>query len=612
MRQQLTAFFKSAIQAAFGELAADCDPTIQLAGRAEYGDYQANFAMRLAKQLQKKPIDIAQQVIDHITDKKIFKKLEASGPGFINIFLTNEFLEAKLQLLINDECLGVKPASDIKTIVVDYGGANVAKEMHVGHLRSAIIGDAIVRILSFLKHNVVRQNHLGDWGTQFGMLIEYMLESDQANKQHTLSDLNILYKQSKQRFDDDKNFADKARSKVVELQGGDEKTLAIWRQLVTESTYHFQKTYQRLDVLLAEKDICGESFYNDKLAGMVAELEQSGVAEINAGALVVCMEGYADPDGKPIPLLIRKGDGGYLYATTDLAAIKHRTEELHADWIIYVHDARQKQHFAMVFAAAQKAGWIKENIKLEHVPFGSILGEDRKPFKTRSGESVKLTALLDEAETRAAETARHKNPDLSDEQLAHIAKTVGIGALKYADLRNDKVKDYVFDWDKMLAFEGNTAPYLQNAYVRIRSIFRKGINKNIVLDKFGSLIELESNQTIQLLNFLNKDYSKRDKQSELTKNITLIITTDIEHNLSIKLLEFPEIIHSVGEDLAIQRLCDYEYDIASTFHKFYEHCPILSHENEQVRLSRLLLCDITARTLKLGLSLLGIDVLEMM
>jgi len=572
IKNTLTNLFKTAIHSAFG---LDIDPFIQLAGRPEFGDYQANFALRLAKQLQKKPIDIAKSVIEALPSQSIFQKLEPSGPGFINITLTDDFLEHHLQQLITDDRLGVNKVSTPQTTVVDYGGANVAKEMHVGHLRSAIIGDAIVRLLDFTGHKVIRQNHLGDWGTQFGMLIEYLIDIGwQPNQLHSYSDLNTLYRKAKQRFDEDANFADRARSRVVTLQSGEETSRAIWQQLVDESKHHFHLVYKKLGILLTEADASGESFYNDMLTDLVKDLEERNIASIDAGALVIFLDGFVDPDGKPLPFLIRKSDGGYLYATTDLAAIKYRIGKLNARRVIYVVDARQKQHFSMLFAAANKANWVHENTQLEHVAYGAVLGENHKPFKTRSGEAVKLNDLLDEAEKRAAEVISQKHPELAPEELSQIARTVGIGALKYADLRGDKIKDYVFSWEKMLAFDGNTAPYLQNAYVRIFSIFRKG---NIDL--------------------------------ATVKQEAIHLSAPIEHTLSIKISEFPDVIDSITQNLNLHSLCDYLYDLAGTFHRFYEHCPVLNDPNSN---SRLLLCDLTARTLKSGLSLLGINVSEKM
>lgn len=577
MKAILSDIFKTAIHAAFGDEAGDCDPVIQLSGRAEFGDYQANFAMRLAKILRKKPIDVANEVVAKITDKTLFKALEPSGPGFINIFLDNQFLAQQLQSLVSDSRLNIPQEKISQTIVVDYANANVAKEMHVGHIRSIVIGDAIVRIMNFLGHNVIRQSHLGDWGTQFGMLIEHMIEQNTHTKAHSVSDLDPLYKEAKQRFDADPIFAEKARARVVALQSGDEATLAIWRQLVAESLQYFQKIYNKLDVLLLEEDARGESFYNSMLPSVVAELEKQGLATLDDGASVIFLEGIAGSGDKLAPFIIRKKDGGYLYATTDLAAAKFRIETLGASRIIYLTDARQKQHFAMLFASLRQANWAPKQIRLEHIPFGAILGKDNKPFKTRSGESIKLISLLEEAESRALALAREKNVDLDENQLKKIAHEVGVGALKYADLRSDKIKDYVFDWEKLLSFEGNTAPYLQNAYVRIQAIFRKG-----AID------------VTQL------------------KHKKIHLTMDVEHLLAVKILGFSDMVYSVADDLALHRLCDYLYDLASSFHQFYEHCPMLSLDDEDIRDSRLLLASLTAQTLKLGLDLLGIKTLEKM
>ena len=571
VKQLLTDIFKTAIKETFGDLAANCDPMIQISSRKEFGDYQANFAMRLAKELQKKPFDIATAIVDTLKDKKFFKSLEPSGPGFINIFLDDAFLAECLQPLVQDDRLGIEPNQTPENTVVDYANANVAKEMHVGHIRSIVIGDAIVRILNFLGHPVIRQSHLGDWGTQFGMLIEYLYETNEQHTPHSVSDLDPLYKLSKAKFDADPEFADRARSRVVALQNGDKETLAIWNKLVKESLSYFQKIYDKLDVLLTEEDARGESFYNSMLAETVSELMELGLAHESDDATVVPLDEF------PIPYLIRKKDGGYLYATTDLAAAKFRIETLKAKRIIYLTDARQKQHFAMLFATLHKAKWIGENIRLEHIPFGAILGQDNKPFKTRSGELIKLISLLEEAEKRAEVIAREKNPTLSQEEINKIAHNIGIGALKYADLRSDKVKDYVFDWDKLLSFEGNTAPYLQNAYVRIRAIFRKG--------------------SINPADF---------------QQAKIILTTDIEHTLATKILNFPDVIYSVSENLSLHSLCDYLYDLAATYHKFYEQCPILSHDDKTTRDSRLVLSDLTARTLQLGLDLLGIKTVEKM
>lgn len=571
MKQLLTTIFKAAIQETFGDVAENCDPAIQISTRKEFGDYQANFAMRLAKLLNKKPFDVANTVVEKLNHEKIFNRLEPSGPGFINIFLKDEFLAERMQSLAHDQRLGVEQDQIPETVVVDYANANVAKEMHVGHIRSIVIGDAIVRILDFLGHSVIRQSHLGDWGTQFGMLIEYLYETGEQNTSHSVSDLDPLYKNSKAKFDADPAFADRARERVVALQNGDTETFAIWNKLVKESLDYFQKIYDKLDVLLTEEDARGESYYNPMLADTVAELIKIGLAYESEDAVVVPLEEF------PIPYLIRKKDGGYLYATTDLAAARFRVDTLNAKRIIYLTDARQKQHFAMLFATLRKAKWINDDVRLEHIPFGAILGKDNKPFKTRSGESIKLISLLEEAENRAEAIAHEKNTTLSPEQIKKIAHEIGMGALKYADLRSDKVKDYVFEWEKLLSFEGNTAPYLQNAYVRICAIFRKGAI-----------------------------HQKDIQQAKI------MLTTETEHSLATKILNFPDIVYSVSDNLSLHTLCDYLYDLAATYHKFYEHCPILSNEDKLLRDSRLLMSDLTARTLQLGLDLLGINTLEQM
>jgi len=575
IRDTLTQLFKAAI---YTHYALEIDPVIQSTNRPEFGDFQANFALGLAKKLQLNPVAVATQIVDLLSHEPLFAKLAVSGPGFINITLSETFLSAHLLQLLQDPRLGVAIEAVPQTIVVDYGGANVAKEMHVGHLRSAIIGDAFVRLLSFVGHRVIRQNHLGDWGTQFGMLIEYICETGwQTTQQHAYGDLNTLYRQAKQAFDENPDFADKARARVVALQSGEPATRAIWQQLVDESKHHFQLVYDRLNVLLTEADAAGESLYNAMLPTLAADLQQRGLATIDDGALVIFLQGFVDADNQPVPFLIRKNDGGYLYATTDLAAVQYRTATLGATRILYVVDARQKQHFAMLFDAARKAFSLPATTQLEHIAYGAVLGDNHRPLKTRSGESVKLTDLLDEAEKRAAEVVLQKHPNLTPHELSDIAQKVGIGALKYADLRADKVKDYVFNWEKMLAFEGNTGPYLQNAYVRIYAIFRKGQ--------------------------INPD------QITLT---TMHITTPVEHTLAVKISAFPDIIHTVAHNLATHTLCDYLYDLAATFHRFYEHCPVLADDNTAIRQSRLALCVLTARTLRQGLDLLGIQVLEKM
>lgn len=577
LRQVLKEKLQLAIKKAFGEEFADLDPQIQSVNAPHVGDYQANFPMKLAKQLGMNPKSVAEKVCEFFPKQEFCEQVIISGPGFISLIISPSFVEQKLQELIADPRLGVDKIKSSDIVIIEYGSPNVAKEMHVGHLRSTIIGDALARILSFIGFPVIRQNHIGDWGTQFGMLIQYMTEINwNFSEDHNITEASQLYKKAKLRFDADEDFANKSREKVVSLQKGEKATLEFWNRLVQESERHFQDMYQRLGVLLTKDDIRGESFYNPMLPSIVDELTTLGLATKSDDATVVFLDGFTDRDNNPVPCIIQKSDGGYLYATTDLAAVRFRVETLKAKRIIYVVDARQAQHFAMVFAIVKKAKWTAPDIQFEHAAFGTILGKDRKPFKTRSGETVQLSSLLDEAEKRAAEVVANK-ADFSEEEKSKISKAIGIAALKYADLSSDKIKDYVFDWDRMLSFEGNTAPYLLNAYVRIRSIFRKG-----------------------------------DIQSNTLSEHSFYLQNDIEKQLGLKILELPEIIYAVGNELAPHRLCAYLYDLASIFHKFYEHCPVLSVTDVKTKNSRLLLCDLTGRTLKLGLGLLGIEVLEHM
>ena len=570
--------FAAALTQAFGEDYAEVDPLIAPAQNPKFGDYQANVAMSLAKRLGQKPRDIAQQIVDALEVSDLCDQPPAiAGPGFINLTCSADYLARLAADAVDDQRLGIAPVDDPMKIVVDYSGPNVAKEMHVGHLRSTVIGDAIARTLDFLGHDVVRQNHLGDWGTQFGMLIEYLVEQG-AEQLDTLNipDLNRMYQQAKQRFDADADFADRARQRVVLLQGGDQHTLHVWQLLVAESKKHFNAVYGRLNVTLADNDIRPESSYNDALPGVVQSLEKAGMTSLSDGAVCVFMDQFKGSDDEPLPMIIRKSDGGYLYATTDLAALRYRIGELEARRIIYVTDARQKQHFAMVFAAVKQAGWAGDEVSLEHVPFGTILGPDNKPFKTRSGDTVKLVDLLDEAEQRAAAIVAEKNPELSEGDRTQVARVVGIGAVKYADLSGDRVKDYVFAWDRMLAMDGNTAPYLQYAYARIQSIFRKA--------------EIDA--------------------------ATLPAAVQVEHEaeraLVLKLVQLGPVVASVAQTLEPHRLCTYLYELAAVFSSFYEKCPVLRADNDAQKQSRLVLCKLTANTLKQGLDLLGIDVLERM
>jgi arginyl-tRNA synthetase len=574
---QLTHAFSTAIVAAFGDQYADTDPLIKPSGNPRFGDYQANVAMSLAKRVGDNPCNVATKIVETLNLGDWGEKLEIAGPGFINIHLKNSYLVSQLTQVAADEHLGLEQTGQGRKVVVDYSGPNVAKEMHVGHLRSTVIGDSIARVLACVGYDVIRQNHLGDWGTQFGMLIENLIDEGADASTH-IADLKTFYQGAKLRFDEEPAFADRARKRVVALQGGDEQTLMLWRKLIDESKLHFNHAYGLLGVLLTDDDIRAESFYNDKLPGVIDALDQAGLLQESQGAKVVYPDGFKDEEGNPFPMIVMKSDGGYLYATTDLAAVRYRMLDLKADRIVYVTDSRQTQHFAMIFKALQQAKWVPDGVRLDHVAFGTVLGNDRKPFKTRSGDTVKLIDLMEEAVIRSQKVIAEKAAELPVEEQQNIARVVGIGALKYADLSSDRIKDYVFDWDRMLALEGNTAPYLINAYVRIQSIFRKGEIDLATVDA----------STIQL-------------------------NEDAEKVLALKLLQFGNIVQSVETSLEPHRLCTYLYELASSFHSFYEKCPVLKGDvAPEVRDSRLALSALVARTLKTGLNLLGIDVVERM
>jgi arginyl-tRNA synthetase len=572
----LEAAFRASIVAAFGPEFADADPLVGPSTNPDFGDYQANAAMGLAKRLKQSPQATAQAIIQHLDAEGLAGAPEIAGPGFINLRLDSAYLSGAVETVAADERAGARAAKKPLRVVVDYSCPNVAKEMHVGHLRSTIIGDSIARVLGFLGHEVIRQNHLGDWGTQFGMLIERILDQGwEAGSRRSIGDLNELYREAKARFDTDPAFAERARARVVALQAGDGPTLDLWRALIDESKRHFAAIYSRLGVLLEEGDYRGESFYNPLLADTARELEEIGAARLSEGALCLFPPGFEGPEGQAVPLIVRKSDGGYGYDATDLAALRYRVRELGAERLIYVTDSRQKQHFAMVFAGAAMAGWLPEGRSAEHVPFGSVLGEDGKPFKTRAGENVKLADLLEEAERRAYELVKEKETGLGEEEMRRVARAIGIGAVKYADLSSDRIKDYVFDWRRMLSFDGNTAPYLQNAYVRIRSIFRKA-----------------------------------EAQGALPGRIA--IASREEHLLGLELLKFGPTVEAVARSLEPHRLCGYLYNLASLYHRFYEACPVLTAPDPQARASRLGLCAATAKVISLGLGLLGIETVERM
>lgn len=556
---------------------ADCEPQVRQSAKVQFGDYQANGVMSVAKTLGKPPRQVAESVIANLDLTGIASKVEIAGPGFINIFLDPQFLAKNIDAAVACERAGVNTVAP-QTIVVDYSAPNVAKEMHVGHIRSTIIGDAAVRTLEFLGHKVIRANHVGDWGTQFGMLIAYLEKQQQENAgEMALADLEEFYRAAKKHYDEDEAFAERARGYVVKLQGGDEYCREMWRKLVDITMAQNQKTYDRLNVTLTRDDVMGESLYNPMLPGIVADLKAKGLAVESEGATVVFLDEYKNKDGDPMGVIIQKKDGGYLYTTTDIACAKYRYETLHADRVLYFIDSRQHQHLMQAWTIVRKAGYVPDSVPLEHEMFGMMLGKDGKPFKTRSGGTVKLTDLLDEAMERARSLVAAKNPDMPADELEALAKAVGIGAVKYADLSKSRTTDYIFDWDNMLAFEGNTAPYMQYAYTRVLSVFRKA-NLN---------------------------------EADLLK-APVVITEDREAQLAARLLQFEETLNIVARDGTPHVMCAYLYDVAGLFSGFYEHCPILTADGEQARNSRLKLALLTAKTLKLGLDTLGIETVERM
>ena len=557
---------------------SDAPVPVARSGRPEFGEYQFNGAMALAKTLKQKPRDIAQQILEQVKLDDVASKLEIAGPGFINIHLRDDWLAEQCNAALDDARVGI-PAQQPQTVVVDYSSPNLAKEMHVGHLRTTIIGDAVVKLLEFLGHKVIRQNHMGDWGTQFGMLLAHLSDKLSHNEvaETALSDLEDFYREAKVRFDEEDGFADRAREYVVKLQGGDAQCLALWKQFIDVSISHSEEVYDKLNVSLTRKDIMGESAYNDDLANVVAELKEKGIAVEDQGAQVVFIPELADKEGNPAVYIVQKSGGGYLYATTDLAAIRYRSGTLNADRTLILTDARQALHFKQTEIVGRKAGFMKPEQSYEHCPFGMMLGSDGKPFKTRSGGTVKLVELLDEAIERAAKLLAQRDTELSEDELNAVARKVGIGAVKYADLSKNRTTDYMFNWDTMLSFEGNTAPYLQYAFTRVQSLFRKA---DVAPTQLSQAIHIEHPQ---------------------------------EHALAVQLLQFEEQLAVVARDATPHVLCSYLYDLASHFMSFYEACPILKDDvDSNTRQSRLALSALVAKQLKLGLDLLGIETLDKM
>ncbi|GKX58309.1 arginine--tRNA ligase [Leminorella grimontii] len=558
----------------------NCEAHVRQSAKPQFGDYQANGIMAVAKQMGLPPRQLAERVLSHLSLSGIASTVEIAGPGFINIFLDAQWLAENAERALQSSRLNVTPAQK-QTVVADYSAPNVAKEMHVGHLRSTIIGDAVVRTLEFLGHHVIRANHVGDWGTQFGMLIAYLekMENEHADNM-TLSDLEAFYRSAKQHYDSDPVFAERAREYVVKLQGGDEYCRTMWRKLVDVTMQQNLATYQRLNVTLTVDDVMGESIYNAMLPGIVADLKAKGLAVESEGATVVYLDEFKNKDGDPMGVIIQKNDGGYLYTTTDIACAKYRYETLGADRVLYYIDSRQHQHLMQAWTIVRKAGYVPENVTLEHHMFGMMLGKDGKPFKTRSGGTIKLSELLDEAIENADAKLRNliveKNPDMSEDELNNVINAVGIGAVKYADLSKNRTTDYVFDWDIMLALEGNTAPYMQYAYTRTASIFKRaGISEDALSGE-------------------------------------LVIADEREKALAVRLLQFEETLYAVAKEGTPHVMCAYLYDVATLYSSFYENCPILNADSDAIRQSRLKLAALTARTLKQGLDTLGIQTVERM
>jgi len=560
-------------------LPEDTNPAVSISNRANFGDYQANGVMGAAKKLKTNPRELASKVVEHIDLDGIAENVELAGPGFINIHLSKDWLASQLTTIKGDEKLGVTQAEKPQTIVVDYSAPNLAKEMHVGHLRSTIIGDAVVRAFEFKGEKVIRQNHMGDWGTQFGMLLAHLSDKLAANEvaETALADLENFYREAKVRFDNEDGFADRAREYVVKLQGGDADCDKLWQQFIDISIAHSEEIYEKLNVTLTRRDVMGESAYNDDLANVIDELMAKEIAVEDQGARVVFIDEMANKDGEPSVFIVQKSGGGYLYATTDLSACRYRSGKLAADRIVIFTDARQALHFKQVEIVARKAGFLPENVQYQHCPFGMMMGDDGKPFKTRTGGTIKLAELLDEAVTRASDLIKEKNPDYSEEKLAEVAKKVGIGAVKFADLSKNRTSDYIFNWKTMLSFEGATAPYLQYAYSRIQSIFTKA----------------------------GVDFA--------TLNSTLNVVEPQEKALALKLLQLEDVLDAMTTECTPNLLCSYLYELASLYMSFYEACPILKDGiEEDVRNSRLVLCGLIATTLKQGLDILGIETMERM
>ncbi|AVJ57105.1 arginine--tRNA ligase [Idiomarina sp. OT37-5b] len=580
MKEQLEQLLADAIGKikADGVLPADHSVNIQLDRPRDksHGDFATNLALTLAKPAKSNPRQLAEQIIAALPQNTLIAKTDIAGPGFINFTIAQDQLKQQLQAMFDSDRLAVDETSDKRTIVIDYSSPNLAKEMHVGHLRSAIIGDAVSRVSEFLGHKVIRQNHVGDWGTQFGMLLAYMEALDNQEAEYELSNLETFYKAAKQRFDDSEAFANRARELVVKLQSGDDYCLRLWNQFIEVSLSHCQEVYDRLGVKLTRNDVMAESAYNDRLPGVIEHLKERGLLVEDQGAQCVFLDEFKGKEGEPLPIIVQKKGGGYLYATTDLAAIQYRQKELGGDYLMYFVDARQSLHFEQIFTLARKAGFIEGDIRTQHFGFGTVMGKDGKPYKSRDGGVTKLADLLDEAERRALELLQQKSSDLTEQQQQEIAKVVGISSVKYADLSKNRTSDYIFDWDLMLTFEGNTAPYLLYAFTRVNSIF------------------------------------SRLGEQGFDDSVPFVLEDERELALANQLVRFNEVVHQVYDKAMPHFLCGYLFDLAGRFSSFYEACPILNQDDAQLRNSRLKLARLTANTLQQGLQLLGIPTLEKM
>ncbi|MFI6452108.1 arginine--tRNA ligase [Streptosporangium amethystogenes] len=573
----LTERVQQALAAAFGAEYSDADPLIR---PSQFADYQANVAMSLSKRLRRAPREVAQEIAEHLTgraDDPFPGTVEVSGPGFLNLTLSDDWITAQVSEIHTDPRAGVGVSASPQTVVIDYSAPNAAKEMHVGHLRTTIVGDALARVHEHLGNRVIRQNHLGDWGTPFGMLIEHLLDigEEAAVAQLEAGEGNAYYQAARVKFDTDPEFNRRARTRVVTLQAEEPETMRLWHIFMDATVRYFNKVYVQLGVTLTNEDIAGESMYNHVLAQVCDELQERGIAVLSDGALCVFPPGYTGREGQPLPLMIRKSDGGYGYGTTDMATIRYRVQDLKADRILYVIGATQSLHMSMVFDSARMAGWLPDHVRAEHIQIGSVLGSDGKMFKTRSGQSVKLLELLDEAETRAAGVIQDREYD--DAEREKIAHAVGMGAVKYADLSVSHDSEYVFDFDRMLALTGNTGPYLQYAQARIRSIFRR-----------GGVTPAETTGPI-------------------------VLGHPAERALALQLLRFGSVVEEMAENSAPHKLASYLFDTASAFTTFFENCPVLKDDVEAAtRASRLALCALTLKVMETGLGLLGVPVPERM